>query len=156
MNNYKNLTLSLVNGVMILLLLTCTSCSGSKISSVNVEKGKNVSPEKKAGVTGYSGIYRLEENAGCNIVITINEAESGCTYVINSDGVIKSGKLSFQKEGDQTYFVFNGTRRRGDKTTVEGLYTDGKILIQNYGNAMNQYVCFEKCDAKYLEFSRSR
>ncbi|MFC5873945.1 hypothetical protein ACFP3I_15215 [Chryseobacterium arachidis] len=37
---------------------------------------------------------------------------------------------------------------------IGGLYEGDKIVIQNYGNAMNEFEHFTQCGDKYLEFSK--
>lgn len=100
----------------------------------------------------YSGVYKLSDDQVCDIVITIKETDSGYTYSISGKGVESSGKLAIVKEGDETYVVFSKTLRNGDNTAIEGLYSEGKITVQNYGNSLNKYECFKKCDGKFLEF----
>jgi hypothetical protein len=100
----------------------------------------------------YSGTYKLSDDQACDLVITIKKENNGYTYSIGGKGVKSSGKLAVDKSDEQVYIVFNGTLRSGDNAAVEGIYFDGKIIIQNYGNSMNQYICFKKCDRKYLEF----
>ena len=34
------------------------------------------------------------------------------------------------------------------------MYENGSIVIQNYGNSMNEYNHFEDCDSKYLKFDK--
>ncbi len=156
MDNYKSLNVLLTGGVMILLLLTCISCAGSNSSAQNIKESKSAASEKKVSEADYSGTYRSSDTKVCDIMITVKKDKSGFIYTINGAGVKSSGKLTIVKDDEQTYLVFSGTLRSGDKTAIEGLYSEDKILIQNYGNSMNQYVCFKRCDTKYLEFVRSR
>ena len=37
---------------------------------------------------------------------------------------------------------------------IGGEYKNGSIVIQNYGNSMNEYNHFEDCDSKYLKFDK--
>lgn len=39
---------------------------------------------------------------------------------------------------------------------IGGLYEGDKIVIQNYGNSMNEFDHFTQCGDKYLEFSRQK
>ncbi|GEN78120.1 hypothetical protein [Chryseobacterium hagamense] len=39
---------------------------------------------------------------------------------------------------------------------IGGLYEGDKIIIQNYGNAMNEFDHFTQCGDKYLEFTKSK
>lgn len=42
-----------------------------------------------------------------------------------------------------------------DMGDIGGLYEGDKIIIQNYGNAMNEFEHFTQCGDKYLEFTKS-
>ena len=139
--------LSFLSAVLIPVLAAAViSCSAGK-SSVRNNTGESAEPD-------YSGIYKLSDDQVCDIVIAIKKSDGGYAYSISGTGVKSSGKLSVVKDGEETYLVFSNTLRDGDKTAVEGGYSDGKIMIQNSGNAMNQYICFKQCDVKYLEFER--
>lgn len=37
---------------------------------------------------------------------------------------------------------------------IEGAFYKDSIVIQNYGNSMNEYIHFVQCDSKYLTFVR--
>ena len=152
MKKYKNIRSIIIGGMILILSSVSISCAGSKNSVENIKENKAAVSEEKAVDENYSGTYRLTDAKICNIVITIKKDKSDYTYTINGSGVNSSGRLGVVKDGSGTYLVFSGTKRSGDKTAVEGAYSDGKITIQNYGNSMNQYVCFKSCDAKYLEF----
>lgn len=39
---------------------------------------------------------------------------------------------------------------------IGGLYEGDKIVIQNYGNSMNEFDHFSQCGDKYLEFTRKK
>jgi hypothetical protein len=39
---------------------------------------------------------------------------------------------------------------------IGGVYEGDKIVIQNYGNAMNEFEHFTQCGDKYLEFTRQK
>jgi len=106
----------------------------------------------KMAETDFSGIYKLSDGQVCSIVVTIKKDNSGYAYTINGSGMQSAGVLSVVKEGEDVYLVFKDTHRSGDNAAIEGLYSDKKITIQNYGNSLNQYICFKKCDRKFLEF----
>jgi len=152
MNKCKSFITFLTRGVVIFLLLSGTSYAGIKSTPEKDKEIKISAYDKKADETDYSGIYKSADSEACNIVITIKKVKSGYAYAIDGTGVKSTGKLAIVKDESETYLVFTGTKRSGDKTAIEGLYTGGKILIQNYGNSMNQYVCFKKCGDKFLEF----
>jgi len=152
MKNLKMVISMSVSLAAVFLLAAGVSFAGSKSSAQNLKEIKSDVSEKNAGESDYAGVYKLSDAKICNIVITIKKDKSGYTYKIAGSGAGSSGKLSITKGDAEIYLVFARTKRGGDKTAIEGAYSDGKITIQNYGNSMNQYVCFKKCDAKYLEF----
>jgi hypothetical protein len=80
----------------------------------------------------YSGTYKLSDDQVCGIVITIIKNKSGYTYKIMEAGMQSAGELSIVKEGEDAYLVFNATHRSGDNAAIEGLYSEGKITVQNY------------------------
>lgn len=155
MKKYNAIRSLTICGMMLILSAASISCAGSKNSLENIKENKAAVSEKKAVDENYSGTYRLTDAKVCNIIITIKKEKSDYSHAINGTGVNSSGRLGVVKDGSGTYLVFSGTKRSGDKTAVEGAYSDGKITIQNYGNTMNQYVCFKSCDAKYLEFVKA-
>ncbi len=147
----KSLSALSVVSLVIVVTMTVISCAVSK-SSRNNGAGKTGMTESKSVDVDYSGVYKLSDNQVCDIVITIKKDNSGYTYSITGKGVKNSGKLSVVKDGKNIYLAFTGTKRSGDNAAIEGLYSEGKITVQNYGNSLNQYVCFKKCDVKFLEF----
>ncbi len=66
------------------------------------------------------------------------------------------GKVEIIKQDSDVYLklvAVNGASPKGD---VEAKYENETLLIQNEGNAMNQYTNFKKCDAKYLELKKTK
>lgn len=129
-----------------LLVFTFFSCTGTVNTAQQIRAD---SAENR--IQDLSGVYKITGAENCNLAITIKKINQGYVYIIDVSGDLSSGNLSIENEENRIYLKFNGTIRSGDNTTVEGAYSDGKINIQNYGNAINQYRCFKKCDAKYLE-----
>ena len=146
----KTIALFLLPAAVLLI-----SCAADKNSAQIIVRSKTVSAEDKKIDTDFSGIYRLSDTLICDIVIKINKKGNDYTYIIKGTGFESSGKLSYETQDEETYINFSGTLCSGDKTPVNGLYSDKKIIIQNYGNSMNQYVCLKSCDSKYLEFVKS-
>ena len=57
------------------------------------------------------------------------------------------GKVRITKDGDVTYLTFGA---------IGSLWEDGSIIVQNHGNAMNEYNHFTQCDSKYLTFKKNK
>ncbi len=105
--------------------------------------------------TEYTGLYILRGDPVCSIRLTITKDKNGYSYIIKGDSVNSSGSLTVEKSDNKIYFRFMNTMCSG-KYAMEGLYTGSKIVIQNYGNASNSYVCLNGCDSKYLEFVKTK
>ena len=91
------------------------------------------------------GVYKSDT---CEITLKIEnikeENKTKYLYTMNSNAKdIEKGHISIIKDGEQTYLKFNN---------FEGLYEEDNIIIQNYGNSMNNFKYFKNCDSKYLEF----
>ena len=98
------------------------------------------------------------------------------------DGVFVAGScdggrfsIEFKNTGGQSTFkIFDKKKiiaagnvsaeadeKTGEITNLEmgeigGLYEGDKIVIQNYGNSMNEFDHFTQCGDKYLEFTRQK
>lgn len=153
MNKYKKSAGSIYFLIISIMIISSVSCSGDKNIAENTNDSKTAVLENNESESDYSGIYRLADADKCNIEITINNDNSN--YTISGTGVKSSGKLSVVKNDTETYLNFTGTKRGSDNVPIEGVWSDGKIIIQNYGNSMNQYICFKSCDEKFLEFVKA-
>jgi len=79
--------------------------------------------------------------SSCDIYIYIY---GDSLFSIKEQGNIKlKGKLKKTFEDDLTYYYFG---------SFGGMYYNDTLDIQNYGNAMNQFIHFESCDEKYIHF----
>ncbi len=70
--------------------------------------------------------------------------------IFDKGKVIAAGNVSMEtdeKTGEITEI---------DMGDIGGLYEGDKIIIQNYGNVMNEFDHFTQCGDKYLEFTKSK
>lgn len=142
----------------------------SVVSDVIKENPEPVQNQKteKADSTGE------EDEAKKNAVLPLSKkAIDGVFIATNCDG----GRFSieFKNSGGQSTFkIFDQKKiiaagnvsvetdeRTGAITNLEmgeigGLYEGDKIVIQNYGNSMNEFDHFTQCGDKYLEFTRQK
>jgi hypothetical protein len=106
-------------------------------------------------IDDYTGVYRLKGDPICSFMLTIKKEDGNYSYVFTGDTFRSTGRLAFTKTDDGLYLVFTGTICSGSNSPVEGLFEENKIMIQNYGNGMNKYICFRDCDSKYLQFVKT-
>ncbi|SEM48686.1 hypothetical protein SAMN05421856_103491 [Chryseobacterium taichungense] len=70
--------------------------------------------------------------------------------ILDKKKIIAAGNVSSEtdeKTGEITTVVMG---------EIAGLYDGDKIVIQNYGNSMNEFDHFTQCGDKYLEFIRQK
>ena len=109
---------------------------------------------KKSVNHEYIGTYKTNDPQSCPMEITITYQSDGYHYKIVTSAKKKEGRVKITKMDKEIYMSFVGLLGKQPKTVVEGQYMDNSIVIQNYGNAMNKYLVFSECDAKYIELLR--
>ncbi len=139
-------------GIMVCMIMFLFSCGENQIKNVSDGIINNAGAAEENNNYDYSGVYRITDKSLCSLVIEIRKDNSDYVYSIHGSGEKSSGKVTFEKDVEEIYLTFTGTVRSGDKSAVTGAYADHTITIQNYGNSMNEYLCFKQCDAKYLQF----
>ncbi|MCD1115993.1 hypothetical protein [Chryseobacterium turcicum] len=103
--------------------------------------------------TSIVGNYKSTKESYCNpnMIINIKKNLKTNNYyftIYKNKKRIDNGKLTiYTNDNDQRVF---GMKK------IAGIYTNDSIIIQNSGNAMNQYTNFENCNAKYLIFVREQ
>jgi len=107
------------------------------------------SPKKT--VHEYDGTYKTDTAKGCLIELIITSDADGYHYKIKTSIREQEGLLAITKTDQEVYLTFTGLLGTEPKNEIEGQYIDGKIVIQNFGSSMNEYLNFSECDIKYLE-----
>lgn len=138
---------------IVLLLFLSASCQNSE-----TEK-KAAIPETSVETTGLpdlSGIYKLPENT-CDLTLEIKSENNQYHYFFNGmNGIIDmTGTLIISKDGDDYMLTFDGPIENNAPKTVQALYKENMLIIQNYGNADQNFTIFSDCDVKYLEFKKN-
>jgi len=106
---------------------------------------------KKKEIPEYDGTYQTDTAKGCLIDLVITLKNDGYHYQIKTNTREQEGLLTVTKTEQEVYLTFNGLLGIEPKDVIEGQYIDHKIVIQNYGSSMNEYLNFSECDIKYLE-----
>jgi len=101
------------------------------------------------------GTYESAEAIDCALRVTVSSR--GDRYFYHLKTSERDARGTLQSENEENVINFMGLRADyPEKTTVSALYLDGAILIQNYGNAMNEYTFLSECDQKYIELHKAR
>ncbi|UOQ67004.1 hypothetical protein [Hymenobacter volaticus] len=100
----------------------------------------------------YEGTYTVQDTAVCSLSITITKQADTYSFTTSTT----RGLVQIEKQDSETYFTFLGLKGTDPKADVEAVWQDTVLVIQNYGNSMNEYLRFAQCDAKYLELVRQQ
>lgn len=124
------------NILLILVLFILSSCA---------------QPRKKVIQDEYIGTYKTDTAKGCAINLIVTKKSDGYHYKIKTSARDQEGLLEITKIEQNVYLKFVGLLGVEPKDEIEGQFTKNSIVIQNYGNSMNEYLNFDECDIKYLE-----
>lgn len=141
---------------VMLMVLFSFSCNDSenkdrqtKENELKVEdtKSENALPD-------VSGKYKMPEGTcGFELIITKEKEDYGYNMKGQNGIVDIYGKLTVSRENGADYL--NLTLPEGfSSKSVQALFENNTITIQNYGNSMNDYHHFKDCDDKYMEFKK--
>ena len=126
----------------IIVLLACSEKKQSKEKYAHTDTLTAVIPN-------YAGIYKTEK--GCNLNIELIKTNNGYKYLLTGEHYDQEG-IAIIDKSDAIYITFDGPIGNNEPKTVSGQIDGNSILIQNYGNSMNEYHYFVDCDEKFLEF----
>jgi len=98
----------------------------------------------------YAGTYAVTDTTICPLSIAV--AQQGSHYTYTYQGT--RGRVEIVNDVAETYFTFIGLKGQEPEEDITAAWQDSVLLIQNYGNSMNEYTRFASCDAKYLELYR--
>lgn len=139
--------------VIIVMVIFGFSCNNSG----NTQKTNEVSTnESNYNLPDLEGNYILP-SGGCDLSLAIVKGNNDFEYFFKGMGGIidMTGKLIFSLEEDSSYtLTFDGPIENNPPKTVEAMYKDNIITIQNYGNAQQNFMIFSDCEEKYLEFTK--
>ncbi|KAA0127823.1 hypothetical protein FY557_11760 [Chryseobacterium sp. SN22] len=115
----------------------------------NIGAPEEKKPEAEVSKKSVEGKYVAVSCDGGRFSVEFKNTGGKPVFKIFDKGkVIATGNVSTEtdeKTGEITEI---------DMGDIGGLYEGDKIIIQNYGNAMNEFDHFTQCGDKYLEFTK--
>jgi len=142
----------LVIVLMAIFGLSCSNTGNTETSGTDSTASVQKS-EPANSLPDISGVYKLPDG-GCDLALTIKKENNVFKYNFKGEQLDLEGTAIVNKVNEDIYVVFDGPIGNTPPKTVEGLYKDNTLTIQNDGNAENKYHYFE-CDEKYLEFKKN-
>jgi hypothetical protein len=140
--------------LLLAMALTFSCGNPGTTQNQNTNKDSISTTIKQTNLPDYSGVYKTSADSPCNLFITITKQGNDFNYQLAYNNKTYKGKLIIEDKEGTTFFSFDGKIEDNKPKSVEGQFVDGKIMIQNYGNAMNEFQFFKACDDKYLEFKK--
>jgi hypothetical protein len=139
--------------VIILMIIFSFSCSnsGNTETSATDSTASMQKSEPANSLPDISGVYKLPDGA-CKLALTIKKENNVFKYNFTGEHLDLEGIAIVNKVDEDIYVTFDGPIGNNAPKTVSGQIDGNKIMIQNYGNSMNEYHFFVECDEKYLEF----
>lgn len=150
----KNEIILVLTGI--LCLFGQISCNSDANQDQNTNKDSITVADKQTNLPDYSGVYKTSAESQCQLSITITKQGQDFNYQLVYNNKTYTGKVIIEKQENEIYFSLDGKIEENEAKSVGGQFIDGKIMIQNYGNAMNEFQLFKTCDEKYLEFTKSQ
>ena len=140
--------------VIFLIVIFSFSCKNvtNNTNSTNVKNSIAQKSQTKDSLPDISGVYNLPDG-GCKLALTIKKEKNVFRYNFTGDQLDLEGTSIVSKLNEDIYITFDGPIGNTPPKTVEALYKDNTLTIQNDGNAQNNYHYFD-CDEKYLEFKK--
>jgi hypothetical protein len=133
-------------------LVACEQKAATSATSTASVPAVATNPASHPAKPTYAGTYTVQDTAVCAVSITIIEQAGGYRFEAGN----AHGQVQVIRQETDTYLVFKGLKGGDPADDVEAAWQDSMLVIQNYGNSMNQYLRFAQCDAKYLELLRQR
>jgi hypothetical protein len=131
---------------------SCSNTGNTETSGTDSTTGVQKS-EPVNSLPDISGMYKLPDG-GCKLTLTIKNENNVFKYNFIGEHLDLEGIAIVNMVNGDFYVVFDGPIGNTPPKTVEALYKDNTLTIQNSGNAQNQYQYFE-CSEKYLEFKKN-
>lgn len=120
-------------------------------SAENTEAPEDIKPEAEVPKKSIEGKFTAVACDGGRFSIEFKNTDGKPVFRILDQGkIIATGNVS--TETDEKTGEITGI----DMGDIGGLYEGDKIIVQNYGNAMNEFDHFTQCGDKYLEFTKAR
>ncbi len=133
--------------VLTLVLLTACAEKEAKEEMTHLPAEISDSPD-------YSGVYRTADAVDCQLQITITPGDDTYLYQLQTTYRKESGPMDVVTDNEHVYFSFEESFGDEPNEVITASFQEATLLIQNYGNSMNQYTRLSECSEKYLELSK--
>lgn len=143
--------------LVFLLLILMFSCSNNGNNSqennqeenqenITIENNSLSDSKKIIGIYKSQTTYKLE--------VEIKQSDLGYSYKLSYGNEEFVGNCVIDKTEEDLYVIFDGKIGKIEPKSICMLIKEDNAVIQNYGNANNEYCFFDKIDEKYIELKK--
>tara|TARA_B110000091_G_scaffold197377_1_gene225555 strand:+ start:17 stop:535 length:519 start_codon:yes stop_codon:yes gene_type:complete len=126
------------------------------IETVATTLTKKSSNQPKSNETDkYTGNYTSQDEA-CDIKVSVKKSDLLYSYQFTTATLKNSGNLKIDTVKNNVYFRFTNLNSESEGYAIKAQVNDDELIIQNYGNAMNQYHHIKDCDVKYINLAKEK
>lgn len=116
---------------------------------------QSTNKSEKKETDNYVGNYISKDDA-CDIKLSIQKSGLQYKYELNTSNLKNLGILKIVKESNDVYFEFLNLNSDSEGYPIQASVNDEELIIQNYGNAINQYHHIKDCDIKYILLTKEK
>jgi hypothetical protein len=150
--------------ILIPVLLTMLSCSNHQAQQAGVNTSSTVRADTPAGipiatppVRMHSEIAGKYSTSDSNCMMSLEILIKGERYLYSIRTATKvyiNQELRVVEDEGALTLTFGGLTGDSPQDEITGMYSDGSVTIQNYGNSMNEYTKLGECGLKYIELNK--
>ena len=152
----KKLIFPVMIFAFVLTFISCkdTSNKENTADTVKTDSVTSVSTEVKSEskIPDFSGTYTTANDATCKLTMILTKNGDSYNYKITGEKYDKSGTAKVEDADGSYGFVFDGKFGKDNDMELFAQVEGSNLVVQNYGNSMNEFIIFPQCDSKYLEF----
>ncbi len=157
-----NNKIKFVNLILFFILFSCKETITDKsvkneIKLTQLQKDDDQKPgqhkgfnnEEKDSIDFFQGTYVLKSQDNCDLKISLEKDY----YKITTIEKKSEGEFILVLNGNDSILRFKNYLVN-DTIALQAYYEKQTLTIQNYGNAMNDYIFFNECNSKYIKLVR--
>jgi hypothetical protein len=145
---------------LFIIMLSCTNHQQQErvnTGTTVLVDSQAAKPTAPAPIKMHSEIAGKYSTIDSNCMMSLEILIRGNEYLYSISTATKTyinKELKVEEDEGALTLAFGGLTGDSPKEEITGMYSDGAITIQNYGNSMNEYTKLGECGLKYIELSK--
>lgn len=136
----------------------CKTSDKACLLAIYQQRLENLSNKSSALVSALEsllGNFSMNQTNDCDLKLNIYKEKEKYKYSMSSTKRSARGFIKIYIENDDHVYIYlNGLLADDPPETVSGVFYENQVVIQNYGNAMNEYTQLSECSEKFIELQK--